>query len=184
MPRAGAMVSSTSSWQGLGRGIDARPCDAAGIGDVLWLRSRVESERQGERIERPLRSRAQRRPPSRSPISTACARRSRALRSDAEAWEIATDQERTYSDATAKVDELTRPSNGLRREASARAQGGTVRGTVGRRWGREGGRMPPGDPARLDRPSEACAIHLALTYRRPARGNGLAKFYDGNLAEE
>lgn len=43
--------------QGLGRGIDARPGDVAGIGDVLWLRSRVESERQGERIER-LRSRA------------------------------------------------------------------------------------------------------------------------------
>lgn len=32
--------------QGLGRGIDARPGDVAGIGDVLWLRSRVESERQ------------------------------------------------------------------------------------------------------------------------------------------
>lgn len=68
--------------QGLGRGIDSRPGDVAGIGDVLWLRSRVESERQGERIER--------------------------LRADAEAWEeIATDQERSYSDATAKVDELT-----------------------------------------------------------------------------
>lgn len=36
--------------QGLGRGIDSRPGDVAGIGDVLWLRSRVESERQGERI--------------------------------------------------------------------------------------------------------------------------------------
>lgn len=34
--------------QGLGRGIDARPGDVAGIGDVLWLRSRVESERQDE----------------------------------------------------------------------------------------------------------------------------------------
>lgn len=43
--------------QGLGRGIDARPGDVAGIGDVLWLRSRVESERQGERNGR-LRSRA------------------------------------------------------------------------------------------------------------------------------
>lgn len=69
--------------QGLGRSIDSRPGDVAGIGDVLWLRSCEESERQGERIER--------------------------LRSDAEAWEeIATDQERSYSDATAKVDELTR----------------------------------------------------------------------------
>ena len=80
--------------QGLGRGIDARPGDVAGIGDVLWLRSRVESERQGERIER--------------------------LRADAEAWEeIATDQERSYSDATAKVDELTRTVQRLEGEKRA-----------------------------------------------------------------
>lgn len=80
--------------QGLGRGIDARPGDVAGIGDVLWLRSRVESERQGERIER--------------------------LRADAEAWEeIATDQERSYSDATAKVDELTRTVQHLEGEKRA-----------------------------------------------------------------
>ena len=57
--------------QGLGRGIDARPGDVAGVGDVLWLRSRAESERQGER----------RRRPGRSPISTACARRLRACAS-------------------------------------------------------------------------------------------------------
>lgn len=80
--------------QGLGRGIDARSGDVAGIGDVLWLRSRAESERQGERIER--------------------------LRSDAEAWEeIATDQERSYSDATAKVDELTRTVQRLEGEKRA-----------------------------------------------------------------
>lgn len=80
--------------QGLGRGIDSRPGDVAGIGDVLWLRSRVESERQGERIER--------------------------LRADAEAWEeIATDQERSYSDATAKVDELTRTVQRLEGEKRA-----------------------------------------------------------------
>lgn len=80
--------------QGLGCGIDARPGDVAGIGDVLWLRSRVESERQGERIER--------------------------LRADAEAWEeIATDQERSYSDATAKVDELTRTVQRLEGEKRA-----------------------------------------------------------------
>ena len=80
--------------QGLGRGIDARPGDVAGIGDVLWMRSRVESERQGERIER--------------------------LRADAEAWEkIATDQERSYSDATAKVDELTRTVQRLEGEKRA-----------------------------------------------------------------
>lgn len=80
--------------QGLGRGIDSRPGDVAGIGDVLWLRSRVESERQGERIER--------------------------LRSDAEAWEeIATDQERSYSDAMAKVDELTRTVQRLEGEKRA-----------------------------------------------------------------
>lgn len=80
--------------QGLGRGIDARPGDVAGIGDVLWLRSRVESERQGERIER--------------------------LRADAEAWEeIATDQEWSYSDATAKVDELTRTVQRLEGEKRA-----------------------------------------------------------------
>ena len=80
--------------QGLGRGIDARPGDVAGIGDVLWLRSRAESERQGERIER--------------------------LRADAEAWEeITTDQERSYSDATAKVDELTRTVQRLEGEKRA-----------------------------------------------------------------
>lgn len=73
--------------QGLGRGIDSRPGDVAGIGDVLWLRSRAESER---------------------------------LRSDAEAWEaIATDQERSYSDATAKVDELTRTVQRLEGEKRA-----------------------------------------------------------------
>lgn len=87
--------------QGLGRGIDARPGDVAGIGDVLWLRSRVESERQGERIERP-RSRA------------------KAAADAAEAWEeIATDQERSYSDATAKVDELTRTVQRLEGEKRA-----------------------------------------------------------------
>lgn len=80
--------------QGLGRSIDSRPGDVAGIGDVLWLRSCEESERQGERIER--------------------------LRSDAEAWEeIATDQERSYSDATAKVDELTRTVQRLEGEKRA-----------------------------------------------------------------
>lgn len=73
--------------QGLGRGIDSRPGDVAGIGDVLWLRSRAEIAR---------------------------------LRSDAEAWEeIATDQERSYSDATAKVDELTRTVQRLEGEKSA-----------------------------------------------------------------
>lgn len=73
--------------QGLGRGIDSRPGDVAGIGDVLWLRSRAENAR---------------------------------LRSDAEAWEeIATDQERSYSDATAKVDELTRTVQRLEGEKRA-----------------------------------------------------------------
>lgn len=72
---------------GLGRGIDSRPGDVAGIGDVLWLRSRAEIAR---------------------------------LRSDAEAWEeIATDQERSYSDATAKVDELTRTVQRLEGEKRA-----------------------------------------------------------------
>lgn len=73
--------------QGLGRGIDSRPGDVAGIGDVLWLRSRAEIAR---------------------------------LRSDAEAWEeIATDQERSCSDATAKVDELTRTVQRLEGEKRA-----------------------------------------------------------------
>lgn len=66
--------------QGLGRGIDARPGDVAGIGDVLWLRSRADIDGLRAEIAR--------------------------LRSDAEAWEeIATDQERSYSDATARVAE-------------------------------------------------------------------------------
>lgn len=73
--------------QGLGRGIDSRPGDVAGIGDVLWLRSRAEIAR---------------------------------LRSDAEAWEeIATDQDRCYSDAAAKVDELTRTVQRLEGEKRA-----------------------------------------------------------------
>ena len=73
--------------QSLGRGIDSRPGDVAGIRDVLWLRSCAEIAR---------------------------------LRSDAEAWEeIATDQERSYSDATAKVDELTRTVQRLEGEKRA-----------------------------------------------------------------
>lgn len=90
--------------QGLGRGIDARPGDVAGIGDVLWLRSRAESERQGERIER-LRSRAKAAAEPVADIDGLRAEIAR-LRSDAEAWEeIATDQDRCYSDATARVAE-------------------------------------------------------------------------------
>lgn len=104
--------------QGLGRGIDARPGDVAGIGDVLWLRSRVESERQGERIER-LRSRAKAAAEPVADIDGLRAENAR-LRADAEAWEeIATDQERSYSDATAKVDELTRTVQRLEGEKRA-----------------------------------------------------------------
>lgn len=80
--------------QGLGRGIDARPGDVAGIGDVLWLRSRADIDGLRAEIAR--------------------------LRSDAEAWEeITTDQERSYSDATAKVDELTRTVQRLEGEKRA-----------------------------------------------------------------
>lgn len=148
--------------QGLGRGIDARPGDVAGIGDVLWLRSRVESERQGERIER-LRSRAKAAAEPVADIDGLRAENAR-LRADAEAWEeIATDQERSYSDATAKVDVSRGPSSASKAR-SARSNA---------RRCREGGRMPPVDPARPDGPPEARAIHLARTYRRPARGNGL-----------
>lgn len=104
--------------QGLGRGIDARPGDVAGIGDVLWMRSRVESERQGERIER-LRSRAKAAAEPVADIDGLRAENAR-LRADAEAWEeIATDQERCYSDATAKVDELTRTVQRLEGEKRA-----------------------------------------------------------------
>ena len=104
--------------QGLGRGINARPGDVAGIGDVLWLRSRAESERQGERIER-LRSRAKAAADPVADIDGLRAEIAR-LRSDAEAWEeITTDQERSYSDATAKVDELTRTVQRLEGEKRA-----------------------------------------------------------------
>lgn len=90
--------------QGLSRGIDARPGDVAGIGDVLWMRSRAESERQGERIER-LRSRAKAAAEPVADIDGLRAENAR-LRSDAEAWEeIATDQDRCYSDAAARVAE-------------------------------------------------------------------------------
>ena len=117
--------------QGLGRGIDARPGDVAGIGDVLWLRSRVESER--------LRSRAKAAAEPVADIDGLRAENAR-LRADAEAWEeIATDQERSYSDATAKVDELTRTVQRLegekraleRKAASARHRRTT---TVPRGW--------------------------------------------------
>lgn len=102
----------------IGRGIDARPGDVAGIGDVLWLRSRAESERQGERIER-LRSRAKAAAEPVADIDGLRAEIAR-LRSDAEAWEeIATDQDRCYSDATAKVDELTRTVQRLESEKRA-----------------------------------------------------------------
>lgn len=104
--------------QGLGRGIDARPGDVAGVGDVLWLRSRAESERQGERIER-LRSRAKATAGTVADIDGLRAEIAR-LRSDAEAWEeIATDQERSYFDAAAKVDELTRTVQRLEGEKRA-----------------------------------------------------------------
>lgn len=104
--------------QGLGRGIDARPGDVAGVGDVLWLRSRAESERQGERIDR-LRSRAKAAAEPVADIDGLRAEIAR-LRSDAEAWEeIATDQERSYSDAAAKVDELTRTVQRLEGEKRA-----------------------------------------------------------------
>ena len=113
--------------QGLGRGIDARPGDVAGIGDVLWLRSRVESERQGERIER-LRSRAKAAAESVADIDGLRAENAR-LRADAEAWEeIATDQERSYSDATAKVDELTRTVQRLEGEKRALERKAVPRG--------------------------------------------------------
>lgn len=104
--------------QGLGRSIDSRPGDVAGIGDVLWLRSCEESERQGERIER-LRARTKAPAEPVADIDGLRAEIAR-LRSDAEAWEeIATDQERSYSDATAKVDELTRTVQRLEGEKRA-----------------------------------------------------------------
>lgn len=85
---------------------------------MLWLRSRAESERQGERIER-LRSRAKAAADPVADIDGLRAEIAR-LRSDAEAWEeITTDQERSYSDATAKVDELTRTVQRLEGEKRA-----------------------------------------------------------------
>ena len=51
------------------------------------------------------------------------------LRADAEAWEeIATDQERSYSDATAKVDELTRTVQRLEGEKRALERKAVPRG--------------------------------------------------------
>lgn len=98
--------------------IDARPGDVAGIGDVLWMRSRAESERQGERIER-LRSRAKAAAEPVADIDGLRAENAR-LRADAEAWEeIATEQDRCYSDAAAKVDELTRTVQRLEGEKRA-----------------------------------------------------------------
>ena len=71
-----------------------------------------------ERIER-LRSRAKAAAEPVADIDGLRAENAR-LRADAEAWEeIATDQERSYSDATAKVDELTRTVQRLEGEKRA-----------------------------------------------------------------
>lgn len=118
MPLAAATVSSTSSCRASVAASTADRGDVAGIGDVLWLRSRAESERQGERIER-LRARTKAPAEPVADIDGLRAEIAR-LRSDAEAWEeIATDQERSYSDATAKVDELTRTVQRLEGEKRA-----------------------------------------------------------------
>ena len=160
--------------QGLGRGIDARPGDVAGIGDVLWLRSRAESERQGERIER-LRSRAKAAADPVADIDGLRAEIAR-LRSDAEAWEeIATDQERSYSDATAKVDELTRTVKRLEGEKRAlerkAAQCAAPSEDDGAARVAECLQAIPRDLTDLLK----LALPLAQPYRRPARGNGLRK---------
>ena len=119
MQPAVATVSSMSSCRASVAASTARPGDVAGIGDVLWLRSRMP------------------RASGRASASSACARATKAaaepvadidglraeiarLRSDTEAWEeIATDQERSYSDAAAKVDELTRTVQRLEGEKRA-----------------------------------------------------------------
>lgn len=104
--------------QGLGRGIDARP------GDVARNRRRaVAAQPSRERAA----GRAHRAPALAREGGSRAGRRYRRLRAenarlraDAEAWEeIATDQERSYSDATAKVDELTRTVQRLEGEKRA-----------------------------------------------------------------
>lgn len=147
--------------QGLGRGIDARPGDVAGVGDVLWLRSRAESERQGERIDRPAfaregggRAGRRYRRPARG--DRAPALRCRGLGGDRDG--SGSMLLRCHREG-GRANEDRPAARG--REARTRAQGGAVRGPVGRRRGREGGRMPPGDPARPDGPVEARSLHLA-----------------------
>ena len=74
--------------------------------------------RQGRPLSRPIR-RARRGMGGRG-IAIGLRAEIARLRSDAEAWEeIATDQERSYSDATAKVDELTRTVQRLEGEKRA-----------------------------------------------------------------
>ena len=161
--------------QGLARGIDARPGDVAGIGDVLWLRSRVESERQGERIER-LRSRAKAAAEPVADIDGLRAENAR-LRADAEAWEeIATDQERSYSDATAKVDELTRTVQRLEGEKRALERKAVPKATVA-----ECLQSIPRDLTDLLKLARSIWPERIVVLPEAMDS---AKSYDGNLAEE
>lgn len=85
---------------------------------TLFTRHRIERYAAGGRIER-LRSRAKAAAEPVADIDGLRAEIAR-LRSDAEAWEeIATDQDRCYTDATAKVDELTRTVQRLESEKRA-----------------------------------------------------------------
>ena len=111
MPRAGATVSSTCSCRASAAA--STPDRATSPESATCCGCAAESRASAC-------ARARRRQPS--PVADIDGLRAEnaRLRADAEAWEeIATDQERSYSDATAKVDELTRTVQRLEGEKRA-----------------------------------------------------------------
>lgn len=118
MPRAGATVSSTCSCRASAAA--STPDRATSPESATCCGCAAESRASGRASASSACARARRRQPSRSPISARRRAENARLRADAEAWEeIATDQERSYSDATAKVDELTRTVQRLEGEKRA-----------------------------------------------------------------
>lgn len=104
------------------------------------------------------------------------------LRSDAEAWEeIATDQERSYSDATAKVDELTRTVQRLEGEKRALERKAAPSHDDGAARVAECLQVIPRDLADLLKLARSIWPDRIVVLPEAMDS---AKSYDGNLAEE
>ena len=124
----GEAVAKFDSWveaEGLDLAEDgAREACEGSIDDGMGTARRPlnrEERRAMERRDRKIKKRQARKAASEADADIDGLRAENArLRADAEAWEeIATDQERSYSDATAKVDELTRTVQRLEGEKRA-----------------------------------------------------------------